>query len=269
MTQTILPPLPPLPAPTMDPEADLLLDPDALPPPFAFTPVLRHGRPNAGINAIKQRRFIAHLAGCGSVTMAARAIGFSTNALYQLRKADDAASFAAAWEAAVEAGARRVLDTLVEHAIHGTPERLFKDGEVILERRRYNSRAMMWIVQQRFPDQYGGSLFGGARANTPQIIKRLKEEWEREWREDLYKNRPTPEETNAEILRRIAIVRRQSEDHEATAYLNDPAKRAAYDLLKGPTDWAEIARIASRKQARLAAGEADEDDNGDDGGEED
>jgi hypothetical protein len=135
MTQTILPPLAPTQRATDTVgEADLLLDPDALPPPYAFTPVPRQTKRWNGITAAKQRRFIAHLAGCGSVTMAASAIGTSPSALYQLRKGTGADSFAAAWEAAIEAGARRVLDTLIDHAIHGTPERLLKDGAVILER---------------------------------------------------------------------------------------------------------------------------------------
>lgn len=273
MTQTILPPLVAArPAPEPDPESELLLDPDRLAAPYAFDPVPRQKLRSNGITAEKQRRFIAYLAGCGSVTMAARAIAASTNALYQLRKAPGADSFAAAWEAAVADGARRVLDTLIDHAIHGTPERLLKDGEIILERRKYNTRAMMWIVQQRFPQEYGGSLnLSGARGSTPHGITALKEQWEREWREDLYKNRPTPEETNAEILRRIAILRRQREHHEAVAYLEDPAKRAAYDLLKGPTDWEEIAHIAARGQVRLEADEAEgnDDDDNDDYGEED
>lgn len=181
MTQTILPPLAaPDRAPLAHSDTELLLDPAALPAPYAFVPVPRGTKRWNGITAEKQRRFIAHLAGCGSVTMAARAIATSSSAMYQLRKAPGADSFAAAWEAAVEAGARRVLDTLMEHAIHGTPERLLKDGQVILERRKYNTRAMMWVVQQRFPEQYGGNLnLSSARGSTPHSIKQLKQQWER------------------------------------------------------------------------------------------
>ena len=83
-------------------------------------------------------------------------------------------------------GARRVLDTLMDHAIHGTPEKLIKNGEVILERRKYNTRAMMWIVQQRFPELYGGNLnlSGRPASSLPHGIQKLKEEWRKEWEEE-------------------------------------------------------------------------------------
>ena len=54
--------------------------------------------------------------------------GHSTSAFYQLRKRDDAGSFAAAWDKAVEAGARRVADLLMEYAIYGVPETISKEG---------------------------------------------------------------------------------------------------------------------------------------------
>src|SRR3546814_17394174 len=76
-------------------------------------------------------------------------------------------------------GARRVLDMLLEHAIHGVPETLSKDGQVILERRKFNTRALMWIVQQRFPEQYGGSLesYGSAPHSLPAGPQNLRDRW--------------------------------------------------------------------------------------------
>src|SRR3546814_3631952 len=103
-------------------------------------------------------RFRSPLAATGAGTMAAKAIGHSGSALYQLRKRAGAESFAAAWDTAVEMGARRVLDMLLEHAIHGVPETLSKDGQVILERRKFNTRAMMWIVQQRRSEEHTSEL---------------------------------------------------------------------------------------------------------------
>ena len=108
-----------------------------------FTPVPRAAKRWNGLTDLKQRTFIQLLADSGSVTMAAKAIGTSPSAMYTLRRAEGAESFAAAWEAAIEIGARRVLDTLMEHAIHGTPETIIQDGEVVAERRKYNHRAMI------------------------------------------------------------------------------------------------------------------------------
>ena len=168
VTQTIFPPLPATSAPD-------------------FTPVPRATKRWNGITALKQRTFIDNLAGSGCVTMAASSIGTSTSAMYQLRKAEGAESFAAAWDSAVDAGARRVLDLLMEHAIHGTPETLLKGGEVILERRKYNTRAMMWIVSQRFPELFGSATGLMEMNGLSGPIKKLKAKWEAEWREQYEK----------------------------------------------------------------------------------
>lgn len=172
-------PLPALPAPPVTPsriEANL----DAR---LEFTPVPRGAKRWNGLTELKQRTFIQLLADSGSVTMAANAIGTSTSAMYSLRRGEGAESFAAAWEAAIDIGARRVLDTLVEHAIHGTPETIIQGGEVVAERRRFNHRAMMWIVSQRFPEQYGSATGLMDNSGMSHAMQKLKAKWEAEWRE--------------------------------------------------------------------------------------
>lgn len=252
MTQEILPPLPdPDREPNVTPNPDLTLDPDNLPPILAFTPVPRNGKPWMGITAKRQATFIAHLAGSGSVKMAAKSIGVSTSALYTLRKAEGAESFAAVWEAAVDMGARRVLDTLMDHAIHGIPETLSKDGHVILERRKYNTRAMMWIVQQRFPEIYGGSLnvSGLPQSAVPHSIRKLKEEWradlQKEW-EAQHLGRASEEETNAALLVRLKILHKRNQHEMYVPWMDDPEKRAACEVLYGAQDWEDIRRRAHK-----------------------
>ncbi len=162
----VLPPLPddhkieltPPPAPALGEGQQ-----ERLPDDLAFTPVPRQTR---------------------RVTMAARATGNSAAAWYALRRATGADQFTAAWDSAIEAGARRVLDTLVEHAIHGTPETLTQNGEVILERRRYNHRAMMWIVAHRFPDQFGEVVGIEGHNGLSAGLKRLKAKWRKQWEEE-------------------------------------------------------------------------------------
>lgn len=178
MAQELLPP---------EPEPNPFeIDPEDLPPALEFTPVPRKRIRADGLNPMRQRAFITYLSVNGSVEMSATAVGVSANSFYQLKKAEGAESFAAVWDIAIEMGARRVLDTLMDHAIHGTPEKLLKDGEVILERRKYNTRAMMWIVQQRFPELYGGNLNLSGRpvSSLPHGIQKLKEEWRKEWEEE-------------------------------------------------------------------------------------
>lgn len=147
-----------------------------------FTPVPREAKRWNGLTDLKQRTFIQLLADSGSVTMAANAIGTSTSAMYSLRRSEGSESFAAAWEAAIDIGARRVLDTLVEHAIHGTPETIIQGGEVVAERRKYNHRAMMWIVSQRFPEQYGSTTGLMDMHGMSHEMQKLKAKSEAEWR---------------------------------------------------------------------------------------
>ncbi len=148
---------------------------------LSFTPVPRRAKRWNGLTPLKQRTFIQNLADSGSETMDANSIGTSTSAMYSLRRGEGAESFAAAWEAAIEIGARRVLDTLIEHAIHGTPETIIQGGEVVAERRRYNHRAMMWIVSQRFPEQYGGATGLMDMNGMSHAMRKLKAKWEEEW----------------------------------------------------------------------------------------
>ena len=179
MTQTTLPALSLAPhTSSIDDTADL---DDTLPPDLDFTPVPRHSKQERGLNARKQRRFIIALSACGSVTMAARSVGHSGSPFYQLRKAAGAESFAAAWDRAVDQGARRVLDTLMDHAIHGTPEQIIQNGDTVLERRRYNHRAMMWIVAHHFPDTFGGVGGLGSHGGLSVAMEKLKEKWHAEW----------------------------------------------------------------------------------------
>jgi hypothetical protein len=260
MTQEILPPLTSstftkasADNPAADPDCDpnLALDPDTLPPTLRFTPVPRNGKPWMGITPQRQASFIAHLAGSGSVTMAAKAIGVSTSALYQLRKAEAAESFAAAWEVAVDMGARRVLDTLMDHAIHGIPETLSKDGQIILERRKYNTRAMMWIVQQRFPEIYGGNLnaLSAAPNSMPHGLKKLKDAWQEEWQKEWeaqHQGRAAEEETNAALLIRLKILHKRNQHEMYVPWMDDPEKRAACEVLYGAQDWEDIRRRAHK-----------------------
>lgn len=164
---------------------DTPLDLDApLPPDLAFTPVPRGGGHKRRIDAATQRRFIAALAATGSVRQAARAVGFAVASLYPLRHHAQGGSFAEAWDRAVSLGARRVLDTLMDHAINGIPETVILPDGTRLERRRYSSRTMQWIVAHHFPDQYamadGLSAQGGLSAG----LKRLKAKWRKQWEEE-------------------------------------------------------------------------------------
>ena len=67
----------------------------------AFTPVPRAKDRSNGWKPVVQRQFIEALAECGSVRGAAESVGRTPEGAYQLRRHPQAASFRAAWHAAL------------------------------------------------------------------------------------------------------------------------------------------------------------------------
>ena len=200
--------------------------PDSSPPPAAtlpdFTPVPRQ-TVSYGWTAAKQRAFIAGLAQTGSVRLATEGVGMSHTGVYKLRTAPGGGSFAQAWDIAVVMGATRIRDVLFDQAIHGIPETIVIGKKTRIERRRFNHRTMIWALQHHMPDQYPG---GSKLAAGPKL---------KPWQQPA-----SPEETRAEILRKIGLARRARMRELA----HDPEKRAAYDLIHPGhgEDWDDLQR---------------------------
>lgn len=107
--------------------------------PLPFTPVPTARVRHDGWTTARQRDFIANLARIGVVTAAARAVGMSPKSAYALRKrAGEESEFAAAWDAALDEGRRRALDTAISRALHGERVPVFYGGRQIGEYVRYN-----------------------------------------------------------------------------------------------------------------------------------
>jgi hypothetical protein len=190
-----------------------------------FTPVLRHAtKRHDGWTAVRQRDFIMALAASGSVIRAAQSVGKNVSGAYKLRVAADGASFARAWDAALARGARAVRDVLIDQAINGEPVPIVYGGKQTGEVRRFNHRSMMWLMQHHLPEDYpGGSTLHrrgwGDRAGAAHADPLSQEK---------------VAEARATIERRVVAVKRRT----MRDYAADPAKRAAYDVLHGPQDWA-------------------------------
>ncbi|NJC33595.1 hypothetical protein GGR88_001069 [Sphingomonas jejuensis] len=114
---------------------------------LAFTPVPVRAR-HDGWTPDRQRAFIDRLGELGLVAAAARAVGMAPKSAYRLRDRPDAASFAAAWDAALEEGGRRALDTAIHRALHGTATPVFYRGRQIGERRRYNDGLLIAAIRR-------------------------------------------------------------------------------------------------------------------------
>lgn len=122
------------------PESPLLLH-----IPFDPVPVAaRHD----GWAPAKQRGFIDALTQCGCISAAARHVGMTPRSAWRLRDRADAASFAAAWDAALHEGRRNAYETAIPRALHGERVRVFYRGRQIDERVRYDSRLIIAVLRR-------------------------------------------------------------------------------------------------------------------------
>lgn len=112
----------------------------SLPPDYHWSPT-------------NQRAFLEHLAIVGSVTLAAKHVGMSTRAAYDLKLRRDGAAFKLGWAAAVLIARERLGDDLLERAIHGYEEEYVRtppdeNGEVRIRRHRIDSRLGMEYLKR-------------------------------------------------------------------------------------------------------------------------
>jgi hypothetical protein len=94
--------------------------------------------------------FLEVLADTGIVSDAARAAGMHRDSAYALRNRDPV--IAAAWRAAQAQARPQVADGLLERSITGTVEHYYRDGELVGERRHYES----WMTTHAPPPGFGG-----------------------------------------------------------------------------------------------------------------
>lgn len=122
-------------------------DPDQ----YDWYPVLRRPRDD-GWTPAKQRLFIEVLADSASPKQAADAVGMSRESAYKLRRSPGGEGFAAAWDAAIQQGSKRLVDIAFERAVDGVEEPVWDaDGRVIGHRTRYNDRLLMFLLRSHQP----------------------------------------------------------------------------------------------------------------------
>lgn len=119
----------------------------AAPAAAAFLPVpvaLRHD----GWTPAKQAEFIEALADTGVVKAAAARIGMTEQSAHRLRRRADAASFDAAWEAALEIGIQRLVSVALERALEGSVKRTYYHGELVGEERVHSEKLLLWLLEK-------------------------------------------------------------------------------------------------------------------------
>jgi len=106
----------------------------------------------AGWSAERQRLFLEDLAETGSVHLAAAGARLSARSAYRLRARSPA--FATAWNAAQQIAVGRLSALAFDRAIHGRVEQVFRDGELVAERRLPSDRLLTWLLARLDPRRF-------------------------------------------------------------------------------------------------------------------
>ncbi|MFL6760087.1 hypothetical protein [Sphingomonas sp.] len=122
-------------------------------------------RKTGGWSAARQRLFIETLAETGSVHLAAKSAGLSVRSAYGLRIRS--AAFAAAWDAAQQLAVGRLSALAFDRAINGRIDQVYRDGDLIAERRVPSDRLLMWLLARLDPRRFAAPW--ERRSATPAI----------------------------------------------------------------------------------------------------
>lgn len=99
-----------------------------------------------GWTPFARRLFLSVLADTGRVSTACEWSQMSKQSAYALRARDPL--FAAGWDAACEIARAPLADALYEKALDGVTETIVRDGEVVAERHRFDSRSSMAVLNR-------------------------------------------------------------------------------------------------------------------------
>jgi hypothetical protein len=99
-----------------------------------------------GWTPFARKLFLSILADTGRIAVACEYTQRSRQSAYQLRARDPV--FANGWDAAAEKARAHLADTLYERAIDGVTETITRDGVVIAERHRHDSRLSIAVLNR-------------------------------------------------------------------------------------------------------------------------
>lgn len=99
-----------------------------------------------GWTPFARRVFLEVLAETGRVSLGCECAGLTKQSAYALRARDP--MFAAGWDAACELARAPLADALYEKAVDGVTETITKDGEIVAERHRFDSRLSIAVLHR-------------------------------------------------------------------------------------------------------------------------
>jgi hypothetical protein len=106
----------------------------------------------AGWSAERQRLFLETLAETGSVHLSSAAARLSARSAYRLRTRSPA--FAAAWDTALQLSVGRLAAIAFDRAINGRIEQVYKDGNLVAEKRVPSDRLLTWLLARLDPKRF-------------------------------------------------------------------------------------------------------------------
>jgi hypothetical protein len=119
----------------------------------------------------RQRIFLDTLARTGVVADACRAARMSRDGAYEFRRRAAGAAFAIAWDAALLISRGAIADDVMSRARHGVIDRVYRDGELVAERHRYDNRLTMAVLSRL------DRLAEGLGENAP-VARAVAQEWD-------------------------------------------------------------------------------------------
>ncbi|QEA14788.1 hypothetical protein [Novosphingobium ginsenosidimutans] len=91
--------------------------------------------------------FLRELAATQSVAAAAKAVGMSRTAAYNLRNRLQGQPFALGWEVALECGMHALAQAVMDRALNGEEIQHFYHGELVGTTRRHDNRLAQWVLE--------------------------------------------------------------------------------------------------------------------------
>jgi hypothetical protein len=120
--------------------------------PFDGIPLEPSRKRLAGWSAERQKLFLTVLAETGQVHLAAAGARLSARSAQALRVRSPA--FNAGWRMAEQLGAGRLAPIAFDRAINGRIEQVYRDGELIAERRVPSDKLLMWLLARLDPKRF-------------------------------------------------------------------------------------------------------------------
>jgi hypothetical protein len=120
--------------------------------PFDGVPLEDSRNRLAGWSADRQRLFLTHLAETGSVHLACGSARLSARGAYRLRARSPA--FARGWDMAQRLSVGRLSAIAFDRELNGRLEQVYRDGELVAERRVPNDKMLMWLLARLDPKRF-------------------------------------------------------------------------------------------------------------------